>query len=73
MLDFVQQGDLAEGALRVSGVLESVENLLKSESLIVFFVSDLPDNAVGSTAYFFEQIVALEYVRLDFFCHFLYK
>lgn len=69
----MEEGDFAEGALCVGGVLEGVENLLEGESLAVFFVGDLPDYAVGSTAHFFEQVVSLQYMRLDFFCHFLYK
>lgn len=48
---FLQEDNLAEGALCVRGVLEGVEVLLESDDFLCAFVDRLPDNAVSTFAY----------------------
>lgn len=54
VLDLMKKSYLAESSLRICRMLEGIKNLFKSESLSPLFISDLPNYAVGSAAYFFE-------------------
>ena len=47
----LQEDDLAERALRVSGVLESVEVLFKGDNLFSALVDGLPHDTVRSLSY----------------------
>ena len=49
VLQFVEEGNLAEGALGVGGVLECIEYFLEGEGLSGLAVGDLPDVSVGSS------------------------
>ncbi len=66
MFDFVEEHDLAIGALCVGGVLEGVEVLFEGVYCFVFLVDDLPYDTVGSAANFLNDLVPLEDVRFDF-------
>jgi len=44
----LQEDDLAEGALSIRGVLESVEVLFERDDFLGALVNRLPDDAVGS-------------------------
>lgn len=67
VLQFIQEGDLAEGTLSISGVLKCIENLFEGEGVAGFAVGDLPDMAVSSTAHFLEQAILLKDVGFYFF------
>ena len=48
---FLQENDLTEGALGVSGILEGVEVFLERDDFLGALVDCLPDNSVGALSY----------------------
>ena len=66
----LQEDDLAERALRVSSVLESVEVLLEGDNLFGALVDGLPHDTVRSLTQLLKDFVFLENVRLDLLRHF---
>ena len=59
VVEFLQQDDLAEGALRVGGMLEGIEDLLEGQRVSGLFISHFPDVAVSPAPYLFDQVVFL--------------
>lgn len=49
-IQLLQKDDLAEGPLRIGGILESVEVLLQGDDLLGPLVNGLPDNTVRTLA-----------------------
>ena len=49
MIQFLEEHDLSECSLGISGILKCVEDLLKRENFSRFFIEHLPDNAIRTT------------------------
>lgn len=52
VVELVQEHDFPEGTLRIRGMLESIEDLLKRHCLLGFPVGHFPDVPVGPAAQF---------------------
>lgn len=56
-------------ALRISGVLECVKDLFKSNCLTSLFVDCLPNHSVGALSQLLEDLESAQDVWLEFLCH----
>lgn len=66
---FLQEHDLPEGALRVSGIPECIEYLFKGNYVSGAAVGGFPYNAIGALSQPFMNLVSLANVRVDIFGH----
>lgn len=71
MIKFVEEDNLSVGSLGICGMLESIEYFFECQSLISFFIGNLPDMPIGSTSYFLDKCVFFQHMIFDLFAHIL--
>lgn len=69
MVQLPEDADLSIGALRVSGILEGVEDLLERERSFGGAFDDLPDVPVGAAAQELLGLVEVKQVLFDLLAH----
>ena len=69
-IELLEENNLAERALCVSGVLESVKVLFKGYDFFCSLVNSLPYDTVSTLAEFLDDLVFLEHMRFNLFRHF---
>ena len=64
-LHLLQEHDLAEGALRVSGILEGVEDFLQRDDVLCPPIGGPPHDAIRALAQLLYDVVLARHVPID--------
>ena len=67
---FLQKDNLTESSLSIGCILESVKVLLQGDNLLGSLVNGFPHDTVGSLSKLLKNLVLLQHMRLNLFCHF---
>lgn len=71
VLKLLQEDDFSVGPLCISRMLKGIEYFFEGQGLSSLLVGHFPDDSIGATSNFLEDVVSFEDMCFHFFRHFL--
>jgi hypothetical protein len=69
IVEFLKKHNLAEGSLRISGILKCIKALLQRHNRMGFLVNRFPNDTVGSSAQLLDYLILPENVTINILSH----